>query len=166
MGADDPGTIVATADHSAVAPRGWLRAATGRRTAWLFALLPLLVGVALIGLGQGERDRLPADQLPSGYDSTRAVELAEQLPETDDKIAVVVFSADSGKLSAEQLDGIDDVVGSVTGQTPRVLPSQDGTAALAVVPVAATDATAVAERGRAAPRRRWPRTRRRASPPR
>ncbi|WP_454301477.1 hypothetical protein [Salana multivorans] len=43
----------------------WLHLATGRRTAWVVALIPLLLGAAIIGgLGEGERDRLPTDQLP------------------------------------------------------------------------------------------------------
>ncbi len=145
MGVGDPGTSVATTDRAASTTNGWLRAATGRRTAWLFALLPLLLGVALIGMGQGERDRLPVDSLPSGLDSTRAVELAEQLPETDSKIAVIVFSADQGTLTDDQRDEIQGVVGSLGQQASRVLPSQDGTAALAILPLPATSATEVAD---------------------
>ena len=57
----------------------WLRFAVGPRTAWLVALLPLLVGGLLIGaVGEGERDRTAVDALPEGYDSTQAVVLAEQ----------------------------------------------------------------------------------------
>ena len=39
-------------------PRGWLGFATGRRTAWILAVLPILLGLFLIGfVGQAERAR-------------------------------------------------------------------------------------------------------------
>ena len=143
------GTEAATTlkpDDAQSPPRGWLGFATGHRTAWLLAVLPILLGLFLIGfVGQAERARLATDSLPAGFDSTAAVELAEQLPETDTKAAVIVFSADEGDLSPGQLEAIGEVVGGISGQPARLLPSQDGTAALAIVPVAATSATEVSD---------------------
>ena len=57
------------------------RFVSGRRTAWLVALVPLLLALAIIALvPEGERENSAVDTLPAGADSTLAVELAEQLP--------------------------------------------------------------------------------------
>jgi RND superfamily putative drug exporter len=133
-------------ENSPSPARGWLGIATGRRTAWLLALLPILLGLFLVGfVGQADRVRLATDSLPAGFDSTSAVELAEQLPETDSKAAVIVFSADEGTLTPGQLEAIGDSVAAISGQPARLLPAPDGTAALAVVPVPAASATQVAD---------------------
>ena len=115
-------------DDAQSPPRGWLGFATGHRTAWLLAVLPILLGLFLIGfVGQAERARLATDSLPAGFDSTAAVELAEQLPETDTKAAVIVFSADEGDLSPGQLEAIGEPSGhpdpASTESTPRSSPA-------------------------------------------
>lgn len=123
----------------------WRHLVTARRTAWIFAILPLLLGAVLAGvIGQAERDRLPTDQLPAGYDSTKAVELAEKLPDQDSSTAVIVFSADKGTLSRQQLGEIAQLLAKV-GNTdkPVYIPSEDGTAVLGVVQLSATSATEV-----------------------
>lgn len=146
MGSVDARISTGVGDRPAPPPRGWLGFATGRRTAWILALLPILLGLALIGaVGPGERDRLPTDQLPVGFDSTRAVELAQELPDTDSSVAVVVFSAEQGTLTPEQLGALGGLTSSLTGGPPALVPAQDGTAALAIVPVTATSATEVAD---------------------
>ena len=118
----------------------------GARLICLLGLLPLLIGLALIGgVGPGDRDRLPTDQLPVGYESTRAVELAEQLPQSDTSTAVIVFTADDGQLSRGQLAAIDRFLAARTGAEPVLIPAEDGTAALGIVPVDAPSATAVTE---------------------
>ncbi|HCX83975.1 MAG TPA: hypothetical protein DHV14_02315 [Micrococcales bacterium] len=132
---------------------GWIRFATGARTAWIVALLPLLIGGALIGgLGQAERERGATDQLPVGADSTQAAELAERLPQQDGSTAVVLFTAagsssadDGAALTPEQLEAIGALVGELAGGQPVVVPSEDGTAALGIVPIEATSASAVAD---------------------
>lgn len=127
-------------------PNAWVRFATRARTAWIVALFPLLIGGLLMGLlGEGERDRLATDQLPAGYDSTLAVELAGELPDSDDSTAVVVFSADEGQLTADQLAELGTLVGTLSGGAPILVPAEDGTAALGIVPVTATSASAVAD---------------------
>ena len=113
---------------------------TGRRTAWLVALIPLLFAGALIGLlGEGEHDASPTDSLPRGMDSTLATELRDQLPTDDASVAIVLFSSDQ-KLSPQALASLED---TATGLGPqvRLVPADDGTAALAVVPIEATSAT-------------------------
>ncbi|ROR93103.1 RND superfamily putative drug exporter [Salana multivorans] len=128
----------------------WLALATGRGTAWVVALVPLLLGLAVIGaLGDGHRDRLPTDQLPAGYDSTAAVELAERLPDAGTSTAIVVFStgpADDGvALSQEQLGELGRVVADLSGdEEPVLVPSEDGTAALGILTLQAASASEVA----------------------
>jgi len=122
------------------------RVITGRRTAWLVALIPLLLAVLAIGfVPEGEHDARATDTLPKGADSTLAVELAEQLPDDEGMVALVLWTAD-GELSKDQ-------VGAVTGQAASLLPqgeqpqgpplvvADDRTAALAVVPVVSSSNT-------------------------
>ena len=116
-----------------------IRLVTARRSGWLFALLPMLLATVLIGAwGEGERDRLPTDALPRGYDSTLATELSDELPDEDATVAIVVFSVDpdAGPLDVASLPQV--------GVAPATL-SEDGTAALAIVPIEATSATANAD---------------------
>ncbi|MGB0100410.1 MAG: MMPL family transporter [Nocardioides sp.] len=104
---------------------------TGRRTAWIFALLPLLIAIVLIGgVGSAEREPDPRDQMPDGADSTAAAELLEQLPDEETTAAIVLWSADSGTLD-------QDALAAIRGQADQVIPAEDGTAAIAVVPVQA-----------------------------
>lgn len=113
---------------------GWARRITGRRTAWLVALVPLLLAVAVLGmLGEGERERSALDTLPEGYDSTLGTELQERLPDSDTSVAIVLVTADSGRLDQSDLQGLP-VPGDFTL-------SEDGTAALGIVPVEAADGT-------------------------
>nr|ANY57934.1 membrane protein [uncultured bacterium] len=54
---------------------------TARRTAWAFALVPLVLAVAVSALlGEAERSASPLDSLPRGADSTVAAALQEDLP--------------------------------------------------------------------------------------
>ncbi|HLS40545.1 MAG TPA: MMPL family transporter, partial [Ornithinicoccus sp.] len=73
------------------------RATTGRRTAWIVALVGLVLALGVtFGLGEAERSPSPLDSLPAGYDSTLGAELREQLPEEDEAAAIVLFTADDG----------------------------------------------------------------------
>ncbi len=119
---------------------------TARRTAWLMALLPLLLAGAVIGLlGEGERDARPTDDLPRGADSTYAAELRDALPAQDSSVAIVLWTASDGQLSPGQLDAMRQAA-DAAGATGPVQPADDGTAALAVVPVQAATATDNADR--------------------
>jgi RND superfamily putative drug exporter len=119
---------------------------TGRRTAWLVALVPLLLAGALIGLlGEGERDAGPTDSLPRGADSTMATELRDQLPTDDASVAIVLYTADEGELSRADLQKLTEQAADL-GPQVRLVPSEDGTAALAVVPVESTTATENADK--------------------
>ena len=120
--------------------RGWVTAVVRRRTAWLAALLPLLAGIALaVLLGEATRTPSPLDQLPRDAESTTAVALQQQLPD-DAAPAVVLFTAESGRL-ADGTDGpLQQVVEDVRSrfsllEGPPLVPSEDWTAALAVLPL-------------------------------
>lgn len=115
---------------------------TGRRTAWVVALVPLLLAVLALGLlGEGEREQLPTDSLPRGMDSTTATELSAELGEQDSDVAVVLFAADSGELSAEQRSGIEAAVGEVGAAPQSLTVAEDGTAAFVVVPIESESST-------------------------
>jgi RND superfamily putative drug exporter len=92
------------------------RFVTGRRSAWLVALVPLVLAVLVIGgVPEGERDITPTDSRPAGADSTKALELAESLPAQDGMVAIVLWSAEG--------DGTLDEgrVGELTQQTVALL---------------------------------------------
>lgn len=108
------------------------RLITGRRTAWPFALLPLVLGILLIGLGQADRQPVPNEQLPDGYDSSEAALLTAELSEGEASAAITLWTADEGRLTPEQLGAIKQVVGD-----GPFIPSEDGTAVYTVAPVQA-----------------------------
>ncbi|WP_244931936.1 efflux RND transporter permease subunit [Nocardioides sp. W7] len=110
----------------------WATRLTGRRTAWLVALVPLLLAVAVLGLlGEGEREQTALDNLPEGMDSTLGAELREELPESDTSAAIILVTADEGRLDPAVLETVPlDVEFTV---------AEDGTAAVAVLPVKTAD---------------------------
>ena len=132
-------------------PADWATSIITRRpTAWLVALLPLILAVlALALLGEGDRERTVSDSLPAGKDSTRGTQLRDALPSEGGSTAVIVYSADSGVLSAatlEQLRAQAEALGAVAaGPAGALTVAQDGTAALAVVPIASVSATESAD---------------------
>lgn len=114
---------------------GLIRTVTARRSAWLVVLLGLLLGAGvMIGIGEAERSPHPTDTLPVGYESTRAVELTEQLPTQDTATAIIVFSADQIGDAVEDLEqvvsGLDT---GVEGPPAFVQPAEDGTDRKSVV---------------------------------
>lgn len=138
------------------------RATTGRRTAWIVALVGLVLALGVtFGLGEAERSPSPLDSLPAGYDSTLGAELREQLPEEDEAAAIVLFTADDG--IEELLPELEQVlaeagqaVGSTTvgdrpgggqggaqqgGPPGGLQPAEDGTAALGVLTVPSATAS-------------------------
>ena len=122
----------------------------GRRTAWLVALVTLLIGLAVVAaLPEGERSPSPLDSLPAGYDSTEGVALLEELPEDDSSVAIILFTADDGIEAA--LPELQELTTSVLpadappGPPPELVPSEDGTAAIAVLTVPSETATQTAD---------------------
>lgn len=129
--------------------------------AWPVAVLALLLSGAVIGgLGQAERTPTGLENLPEGYDSTTVTELADDLPSSDGSVALALFTADEGQLDAATITTLNGVYAELVQQTsggatsepesggpdssgpgnPRgdggpLRVSDDGTAALGVVPV-------------------------------
>lgn len=124
-----------------------VRVIVAARTAWAVALLPLVVAGALMGLvGEGERERTPLDTLPAGADSTRAAALAEELPDEDGSVAVVLFTAEDGAASIADAEAdLTALTSAITGGTPTLQIADDGTAAIAIVPIEGTGASAIAD---------------------
>lgn len=112
----------------------------GRRTAWLFALLPILLAVALIGgVGEAEHATDSRDNLPENADSTAAAFLLDELPDEATEAAIVLWTADSGKLSEQALA---DIKKQAQGE---LIPSEDGTAVFTVIPIEGGNADEIGE---------------------
>src|SRR6478609_6798060 len=113
----------------------------GRRTAWLFALLPILLAVALIGgLGEAKHKTDSRDNLPENADSTAAAFLLDELPDEASEAAIVLWTADSGKLS-------ESALGEIKSQAEgELIPSEDGTAVFTVIPVEGGNADDIGEK--------------------
>ena len=120
----------------------------GRRTAWIFAVVPLLLGIALMmGLGEAEHEAGSTDLLPDSADSTAAATLVDELPDGATTAAVVLWTADRGELDQQALGEIRQQAEELgDGEGPgRIVPSEDGTAAIAVVPLRAGSSDVVGE---------------------
>ncbi|QWF22423.1 MMPL family transporter [Nocardioides sp. LMS-CY] len=113
----------------------------GRRTAWAFAVLPILLALTVIGgVGEAGHQADARDLLPDGADSTVAAWLVDELPEETTEAAIVLWTADEGELGDPALDAIGV---QADGDVVR---SEDGTAVVTVVPVEAGDADQVGQR--------------------
>lgn len=117
-----------------------------RGRSWWLAPLFLVAALAVIGgLGQAERTPSPLDNLPEGMDSTTVVGLSDELPQESGSTAVVLYTADEGPLSADAVTALEQRH-PATDRGPGLLVSDDGTAAIAVVPVTEEGATEIADR--------------------
>ena len=68
------------------------RIIVGRASA-LVSVVVLGFGILLIvGLGQATHTPAVTDDLPQGYESTRAAQVKDQLPDEDSSVAVVLFT--------------------------------------------------------------------------
>jgi RND superfamily putative drug exporter len=107
---------------------------TRPRLSWALVVVPLLLGLALIGMVQpAEHDQQVVDELPAGLESTQAHELAAELPESDTSVAIVLWSSSDGELP-------DRALADLRKDHPDLQVAQDGTAAMAVVPIEVNDA--------------------------
>ncbi|MCH1867219.1 efflux RND transporter permease subunit [Nocardioides sp. CFH 31398] len=121
----------------------------GRRTAWLVALVPILLAGLMIGaVGEAERDASPTDALPAGLDSTEGAALLAEQPEDAGSSVLVLWTGDRDDVRAATGD-LERAAGSIgavpAGGDSPVTVSDDGTAAIAVVPVRTPTATDAAE---------------------
>ena len=71
----------------------------GRRTAWAFALVPFAFALALIGgVGEAGHEADARDLLPDHADSTAAAWKVDDLPQQTTEAAIVLWTADVGRL--------------------------------------------------------------------
>ncbi|GAA1879258.1 MMPL family transporter [Lapillicoccus jejuensis] len=123
------------------------------RASFVIGLLLLVLGAAVIaGVGQAQRTPGVTDALPAGYDSTKAAQVLDTLPQQEGSTALVLVTrTDDGRLTDDQVQQVRTALGGLDVQdvtAPRspqaVVTSDDGTAALAVLPVATIDASSTA----------------------
>jgi len=101
------------------------RAITGRRLAWFFALVPILMALAVIAfVPEGEHEASPLDTLPAGADSTSAVELQEQLPQDEGQVAIVLWTAESGELDQATQDELTQQGTALLAQAAEQAPGE------------------------------------------
>lgn len=111
------------------------------RAAWALLVVALAVAGVLLGaVGQAKHDQVATDDLPAGYGSTKVAELVDELPRNDSSVAVALFTAERGRLQPSQVDQLTGVLGGGPLQV-----SQDGTAAIGVVPISSSGAREVAD---------------------
>lgn len=119
---------------------------TSKVSSRIVAALAILLAVGiLVGVGQGTRSPSAVDALPADYGSTQGVALLDELPADDSSTAIALFTVDSG--ITEQLGPIQELLEGLTTTSgdayrpTQAAPSEDGTAAIAVLTVTATTAT-------------------------
>nr|NLD40599.1 hypothetical protein [Actinomycetales bacterium] len=72
---------------------------------WVVALVFLLFAVLTIAfVPEQSRNASSTDALAAGFDSTRVVELQEQFEDDGTSNALILFTADSGTLTEEQIN--------------------------------------------------------------
>jgi RND superfamily putative drug exporter len=114
---------------------------TSRRGAWLSIGIAVLVLVALFGAFGQSSAPTGNDAAPPDSESARVSELLEQFPDADERSVLVVASradgADLTDADVTSLDGLVPVLDEQTGLSASgPLPSEDGAAAVLIVPVA------------------------------
>lgn len=120
-------------------------AVLGRWAAVTALVLVALALAAIVLVGEASRATGPTDSLPDGLDSTLGVQLREGLPQSDEVEAVVVYeTADGSGSLRDALTALEERARAL-GAVGSLLPAEDGTAAVAVVPLPGGSATEVAE---------------------
>ncbi|GIG29051.1 MMPL family transporter [Cellulomonas marina] len=130
-----------------------VRTIVGRRASLLVVVVATLL--AAFGFATGADTgstsaQYPDAQLPRGAESTSATLRQESLPTADTSAAVVLFTADSGTLTPDDLAAVGERVGALTGvvegaQASPLIPSEDGSAAIVTLALPATSASTLSE---------------------
>ena len=114
---------------------------TARKTSWIVLVSALLMTVAVFALGSGvDGDTSPGVGLPDSAESAQVAAAQELLPSADSTSALLVFSRDGAELTDADIEAIT-ATASELGEfsSADFLPppsfSEDGTAALVVVPL-------------------------------
>lgn len=108
----------------------------------------LLGGVAIGLLGEAEREATPTDSAPDGAGSTMVVELEERFA-GEESVAIALFATEGDELGRQALGALQQRFREVAGEhvqgPPRLVPSEDGTAAFGVLTVPGVGASEVAD---------------------
>jgi RND superfamily putative drug exporter len=113
---------------------------TGRATAVAILLVAAGLSALVIATSPAQPEASPTDGRPAGVQSTRVTELADQFASGRAEAAVVVFERQDGPLNDADLQAIDAAKAALGVVAPPSI-SDDGQAALLVVPVTGSDAS-------------------------
>jgi len=114
---------------------------TARRTSWAVLLLAVLGAGLVFAVGSGaDGDSSPGVGLPASAESARVAAAQDDLPGADGTSALFVFSRDGATLTDSDLAAVQSAAGELVeyssdGFVPPPTISDDGTAALVVVPL-------------------------------
>jgi RND superfamily putative drug exporter len=114
---------------------------TAKKTSWIILLIAVAVSAAIFALGSGATSETsPGVGLPDSAESARVAALQEELPSADSTSALLVFSRDGDALTDDDIAAVTSTTGaladdSLDGFVPPPTVSEDGTAALVVVPL-------------------------------
>lgn len=114
---------------------------TAKKTSWIVLLVALAASAAIFSIGSGSSgETSPGVGLPDSAESARVAAAQQKLPAADSTSALLVFSRDGDKLSDADLAAVTAASTSLAdesldGFVPPPTVSDDGTAALVVVPL-------------------------------
>lgn len=118
---------------------------TSRRTSWIILVVAFLSAGAIFALGSGnDTETSPGVGLPESAESARAALAQEDLPSAESTSALFVFSRDGADLTDADLEAVFAATTelaefSLDDFVPPPTVSDDGTAALVVVPLELID---------------------------
>jgi RND superfamily putative drug exporter len=126
---------------------------TARKTSWIVLVTAALAAGAVFAIGSGaDGETSPGSGLPDSAESAQVAALQEDLPSADSSAALIVFSRDGAELTEADIAAVTATTAdlaelSLDDFVPPPTVSDDGTAALVVVPLAEeADVTAQADR--------------------
>jgi len=114
---------------------------TAKKTSWIVLVVALAASAALFTLGSGsDGETSPGVGLPDSAESARVAALQEKLPAADSTSALLVFSRGGDTLTDADIAAVTATAGTLAdessaGFVPPPTVSDDGTAALVVVPL-------------------------------
>jgi RND superfamily putative drug exporter len=114
---------------------------TARRTSWIALVGALLIAGAVFALGSGSAgDTAPGVGLPASAESARVAAAQQNLPGADGTTALFVFSRDGDDLDDTDVAAVKTASEALAdfsrdGAIPPPTTSDDGTAALVVIPL-------------------------------
>jgi RND superfamily putative drug exporter len=118
---------------------------TARKTSWLVLVIGLAASAALFAWGSGSNESsAPGIGLPDSAESARVAALQQEFPDADTTAALFVFSRDGDGLTEPDIAAVSERARdladySAEGFVPPPTVSDDGSAALLVVPLEPQD---------------------------